>query len=114
MLPAMKRLAAILALASLAVAPAACERGKDKADESPKATTGTVDTAEAGDLADRVARLERKMKKVEGFLKEATGGQYGRLVPDPDATYAVPVSDLDPTVGPDDAAVTMIEAYTYT
>lgn len=104
----------MLAIASMAMVSAACERGKDKADEAPKATTGTPDTAEAGDLADRVAKLERKMGKVEDFLKEATGGQYGRLVPDPKATYAVPVSDLDPVVGPPDAAVTLIEAYTYT
>lgn len=112
MLRAMKRLAAVIAVASLALV-AACEQGKDK--DTP-ATEGTT-TGEVGDsagLEDRVARLERKIKKVEGFLNEATQGQYGRVVPDPAATYAVPVAPLDPVQGPDDAAVTLIEAFTYT
>jgi hypothetical protein len=115
MLPGMKRLAAIFAVASMALLSAACERGKDDADQPAKAAEGdtTAEAVPAG-IEDRVARLERKLKKVEGFLKEATGGQYGRLVPDPEATYGVPVSQLDPVIGPPDAAVTLVEAYTYT
>jgi protein-disulfide isomerase len=58
---------------------------------------------------DRLARLERRLDKVARVLDQALGPDK----PDPTATYAVPISPLDPIEGPADARVTIVEAYEF-
>ena len=60
------------------------------------------------DSIERVARLEQRLDKVIGFLRQA-------VRPEVDTTqvYAIPVDPLDPTMGPADAPITLIEAYEF-
>ncbi|MBK7076776.1 MAG: DsbA family protein [Myxococcales bacterium] len=56
----------------------------------------------------RLARVEAKLGKIVAFLKQAVPAEV-----DDSRTYAIPVDPDDLTLGPADAAVTIVEAYEY-
>jgi protein-disulfide isomerase len=60
------------------------------------------------DSAERVARVEARLDKVVGFLKQAVRPEV-----DTSQLYAMPIDPRDPSLGPADAPVTIIEAYEF-
>ena len=88
---------AIIAVALLGAA--ACQKtNAAKGSEAPK-----------GDIEARVARLEKRVDKIYDFLRKAVPASE----PDPALTYSVPVSPDDPSIGPADAKVTIVEGYEF-
>jgi protein-disulfide isomerase len=61
------------------------------------------------DAESKVARLERRLDKVTKILDE----KLGPAEPDPEATYAVPIETFDPSEGPKNAKVTIVEGYEF-
>jgi len=106
-----------------------CEQAKSKLDESPKAPPGAV-VDSSGTLEQRVARLETENAKYREVLEvvrqaydqqKGAGGQAGQRrqrpgQPDPNAVFAVDVTpDLQggQSEGPNDALVTVVEAWDF-
>src|SRR5690349_4652217 len=70
---------------------------------------GPIDTTPVpADSVARVDRLEQRLGKVVAFLKQAVRPEV-----DASQVYAVPIDPSDPSLGPSDAAVTMIEAFEF-
>ncbi|HEV7554960.1 MAG TPA: thioredoxin domain-containing protein [Kofleriaceae bacterium] len=63
----------------------------------------------ASEPSDRIAKLESRLDKVTAALDQALGPPP----PDPDKTYAVPITDEDPIEGPRDAKVTIVEGFDF-
>jgi protein-disulfide isomerase len=99
---------AIVAVALLSVA--ACQKSDAaKGNEAKGAEATKGDEAPKGDLDARVAKLEKRVDKIVAILKQAMPPGE----PDPALTYSVPVYAEDPTIGPADAKVTIIEGYEF-
>src|SRR3954467_13604354 len=94
-------------LATLVVSAFGCTTSPSRLDGVTSAAK-PVEAAPAGP-DDRLARVERKLDKVVAALDQA----LGPAEPDPASTYAVPVDPQDPTEGPRDARVTIVEAYEF-
>lgn len=75
------------------------------------ALTACAGTQRNGELEARLARTEHQLEVLIARLRDAR--QLPPAEPDPAATYAVPIAELDPVRGPADAPITMIEAYEY-
>jgi protein-disulfide isomerase len=99
MYPAMKALPLLLAVCSLV----ACENSSSVLAPASKAPTG------GGTDNERLARMERRLDKVIAILEQALPPNE----PDPDATYSVPIADIDPVQGPKDAKVTIVEGFEF-
>ena len=74
---------------------------------SPTAVTHTEDLPKDAD--GRIARLEHRLAKVTAILDE----KLGPSEPDPASTYAVAVEPFDPTEGPNNAKVTIVEGFEF-
>jgi protein-disulfide isomerase len=105
---------AVLAL-TVAAALVGCQQDKQPpnwAKEGPRAmepgASSSASKAPTGSVEDRLARVERKLDKITGFLKQAVPPKL-----DESATYGVPIDPADPTRGPADAKVTIVEAYEF-
>jgi protein-disulfide isomerase len=61
------------------------------------------------DMEGRVARLERRQDKIIQILEQALPPNEA----DPKATYSVAVNPIDPSEGPADAKVTLIEGFEF-
>lgn len=108
---------ALCACILAATAAAACTKNESRLDGVAGTATaqGAAQTATAerggggGSVESRLARVERRLDKVINLLEQ-------NLPPDgPDTTsvYSVPVSASDPTEGPADAKVTIVEAFEF-
>lgn len=75
-----------------------------------KSTTPAADSKKVSALQAQVERMDKRLKKIERLLGNALNRP-----PEPDAaaTYAVPVHDDDPIVGPKTAQVTIVKGYEY-
>jgi protein-disulfide isomerase len=62
----------------------------------------------AADSVERVSRVEQRLDKVIGFLKQAVRPEV-----DANQLYALPIDASDPSVGPADAPVTLVEAFEF-
>lgn len=108
----MRRCAYVLIIAATAAAfgLAACSR---EADENKKdQQDDSVLSAGAKEVAElnlKVADIDKRLKKIEDLLSEVLNAPPE---PDPSAVYAVPI-DGDPFVGPQNAKVTVVEAWDY-
>ncbi len=60
------------------------------------------------DAAERVTEVERRLDKIVGFLRQAVQPQL-----DTSQVYAMPIDPLDPTLGPADAPVTLVEVFEF-
>jgi len=105
----MKKLALCFVL--LAAACTKAESKLDKVTGEPMPTTAGVATSHtpSGDPADRLARVERRLDKVIEILEQA----LPPAEPDKDKTYAAAISPIDPTEGPADAKVTIVEVFEF-
>src|SRR4051812_21308017 len=104
MYPAMKSVPVVLiALAGLAAG--ACENSSSVLAPAAKAPSG------GGGGGDRLARLEHRVDKVIELLEKTELGRAGE--PDPDKIYAVPVDQTDPSEGPKDAKITIVEGFEF-
>jgi protein-disulfide isomerase len=97
----MQRILWTAALAALAVMPSACQK-----------EAGAVE-ARLDETNERLARLEQKLDNLGG-ARGAVAGQARpeRRRPDPAKVYSIPV-DRSIVVGPEDAPVTIVEAYEF-
>ncbi|MDB4958565.1 MAG: oxidoreductase [Myxococcales bacterium] len=119
MYPAMKPTLVCFLLAALS--SVGCKQSPSKLDDMPAGTAPKVvdhdspasEGTRAEDLpkdADgRLARLERRIDKVTKILDE----KLGPAEPDPSATYAVPIESVDPSEGPKNAKVTIVEGFEF-
>jgi protein-disulfide isomerase len=113
MYPAMKSSLVCLLLASVV----GCKQNPSKLDDvGSAAAPKLVESAPPAHVEDlpkdadgRLARLERRLDKVTKILDE----KLGPAEPDPAAVYAVPIESVDPTEGPKDAKVTIVEGYEF-
>jgi protein-disulfide isomerase len=92
------------------------ERLDDVAAEA-RAVSARVDqvaalTRKVDDLAAQIAELERKLDAASTAARPAPTTPRRRPSPDPRDVYAVPIAG-DPSVGPADALVTIVEGYEY-
>jgi protein-disulfide isomerase len=90
----------------------ACTRQESKLDKmTEKKPAVAVETTPvpSGDANERLARVERRLEKVISTLE----GALPPAEPEADKTYAVPVDAIDPTEGPADAKVTVVEAFEF-
>ena len=87
----MNRIGIVLALATVA----ACARDGD--------------SKQVEELSAKVAQLDGRLGKIEKILE---GALNQPPEPDPAAVYSMPV-DGDPSVGPPDAKVTIVEAFEF-
>ncbi|HEV7555571.1 MAG TPA: hypothetical protein VGO00_08970 [Kofleriaceae bacterium] len=113
--------------AALIMASLGCENGKSKLDDMPTGATPTATTPadHSGTLDDRVARLEATFAKnaealdflAKVYEQQKQQQQHGRPgEPDPNAVFAVDISkDLaaGQVDGPNDALVTIVEAWDF-
>jgi predicted DsbA family dithiol-disulfide isomerase len=103
-----------LALCLIVNLAAACTKAESKLDKvtgEPMPSSSGVATSHtpSGDPGDRLARVERRLEKVIEILEQA----LPPAEPDKDKTYAAPISAIDPTEGPADAKVTIVEAFEF-
>jgi len=114
--------------ATLLLVSTGCEQAKSKLDEVPKGAPGAGASATGGSIEDRVARLEADNAKYKDMLEmihqayeqqKAGGGRGQRQRPgelDPEGMYAVDITpDLQSgqSEGPNDALVTIVEAWDF-
>lgn len=64
--------------------------------------------APAGSVEERLQKLERKVDKITTFLRSAVQPKLDDTV-----AYAIPIDPSDPTIGPKNAKVTIVEAYEF-
>ena len=113
--------AALLMMTSLG-----CDSAKSKLDDMPKTATPTTVAADhSGSIEDRLARLETTFAKnaealdflSKVYAQQKAQQQHGRPgEPDPNAVFAVDISpDLaaGQVDGPNDALVTIVEAWDF-
>jgi protein-disulfide isomerase len=105
MKPVISALPALPTLLALAVS--GCTTTPSRLDHAPQAVQAPPPATLDHD--ERLAHLERRLDKVVAALDQA----LGPAEPDPASTYAVPVDPQDPTEGPRDAKVTIVEAYEF-
>jgi protein-disulfide isomerase len=102
-----------LALLFTLVAAAACTKNESRLDQvGADGRPGTVAIPRpsgGGSPEDRLVRLERKVDKIAAVLDQAMGPAQ----PDPTTLFSVPISPNDPTEGPADAKVTIVEAFEF-
>jgi protein-disulfide isomerase len=90
------------------------EKVAQKAQTEPKvkkpepAPEQDLPPAAAGSVEERLQKLERKVDKITTFLRSAVQPKLDDTV-----AYAIPVDPSDPTIGPKNAKVTIIEAYEF-
>lgn len=100
---------------SVAAIAAGCAKADSKLDqvnaEGNKPAVAPVSKLadKGGPVEDRLARIERRLDKVAAVLDQALGPAQ----PDPNTVYSVPVSPSDPVEGPNDAKVTIVEAFEF-
>jgi len=103
MYPAMKALPLVL-LASIGLV-GACENSNSVLSPAAKAPSA------GGSSGDRLTRLEHKVDKIVELLEKTELGRAGE--PDPDKVYAMPIDDVDPSQGPKDAKITIVEGFEF-
>jgi hypothetical protein len=108
----MRRCAYVLIIAAFALA--ACSRSADDKGKGGKLDTNAVSPGaeQLTDLTLKVASIDERLKKIEELLSEALNAPPPPPEPDPTAVYSVPI-DGDPFVGPEDARITIVEAWDY-
>jgi protein-disulfide isomerase len=115
-IPAMKVSAITLSLLLAVATSAGCKQADTKFQKpSTQGTQGTSAEAPAPakelpkDVEGRLARVERRLDKVIQTLEQALPPSE----PDPASTYSVRVDAIDPSEGPADAKVTIIEGFEF-
>ncbi|MDQ3364133.1 MAG: hypothetical protein M3680_01715 [Myxococcota bacterium] len=114
----------VITLAAVLLAATGCEKNPSKLDGAPpvpRTGAGATASGGGGDLEARVAKLERYTEALD-FLQKVFDQQKGqadqqeRSEPAPDAVFAVDIKDslrLGHVEGPNDAMITIIEAWDF-
>lgn len=112
----------VISLAAVLLAATACEKNPSKLDGAARPMPAvSTSSGGGGDLEARVARLEKYNDALEFLQKvydqqKQQAEQQERSEPAPDAVFAVDIKDsvrLGHVEGPNDAIITIVEAWDF-